>query len=469
MALHGIGPVRRAPLARRLAALAAVSAVIALGHPASAGAATEVETGDAAEFAAAWVDPATTSIALTSDIVLDCDTAGAVRTAETDLVVEGGDHTITLDCPDVNALEEHGPLGGVTLRDLTFEATSPSEADAIGIVSDGDEAAFDVERVTIRGFDAAFHVSGLGPDLNLSDSEIVGNVTGVRFGGGNAMWGGGVSVVDSLIAENGSGIDGERGAEYNVELVGSTVQDNTGVGATTGGDGVLRVDSSTISGNGGRGVSGFIASVINSTITGNDETGISGVFLSVRFATIVGNGTDDGFNLRAEELDIGTSVFGSADGTANCDDIASVRSTGFNWADDESCRLRYHGDVMDPGGDPGLAPLADVGGGTATMLPATDSPLVDAVADAELCVADPGYPFDGTDQRGVERPQGTTCDVGAVERMPDDPGTPQEPEPPQPTEDPDPTPTPSPSTDPDADDPPAPPADPVTFEPSYTG
>lgn len=57
-------------------------------------------------------------------------------------------------------------------------------------------------------------------------------------------------------------------------------------------------------------------------------------------------------------------------------------------------------------GNPQLGPLASHGGPTQTMLNSTGSPALDGVA----CTAAPG-----TDQRGVARPQGARCDIGAVE------------------------------------------------------
>ncbi|HEY9527684.1 MAG TPA: choice-of-anchor Q domain-containing protein, partial [Anaerolineales bacterium] len=57
-------------------------------------------------------------------------------------------------------------------------------------------------------------------------------------------------------------------------------------------------------------------------------------------------------------------------------------------------------------GDPGLLPLADNGGPTQTMALPSDSPYVDAGNNA-FCTS--------TDQRGTLRPQGTACDLGAVE------------------------------------------------------
>ena len=56
--------------------------------------------------------------------------------------------------------------------------------------------------------------------------------------------------------------------------------------------------------------------------------------------------------------------------------------------------------------DPKLGPLADNGGHTLTMLPGPGSAVIDA-GDNAIC---PYY-----DQRGVLRPQGMQCDIGAVE------------------------------------------------------
>ncbi len=56
-----------------------------------------------------------------------------------------------------------------------------------------------------------------------------------------------------------------------------------------------------------------------------------------------------------------------------------------------------------------LGPLADNGGPTLTHALGAGSPAIDA-ADAGACPA--------TDQRGVARPQGAGCDVGAFELIP---------------------------------------------------
>ncbi|HZF11400.1 MAG TPA: choice-of-anchor Q domain-containing protein [Thermoanaerobaculia bacterium] len=72
---------------------------------------------------------------------------------------------------------------------------------------------------------------------------------------------------------------------------------------------------------------------------------------------------------------------------------------------DGSCDLHGPGDLS--GIDPLLAPLADNGGPTDTQAPLAGSPVIDAGNDAACPTAD---------QRGVPRPQGAACDIGAYEK-----------------------------------------------------
>lgn len=73
--------------------------------------------------------------------------------------------------------------------------------------------------------------------------------------------------------------------------------------------------------------------------------------------------------------------------------------SAITFGSDASCRLTLVTDLL-------LGPLADNGGPTLTHLPLEDSPAID---DGE-CVT--GLT---ADQRGRPRPQGATCDIGAVE------------------------------------------------------
>jgi hypothetical protein len=61
--------------------------------------------------------------------------------------------------------------------------------------------------------------------------------------------------------------------------------------------------------------------------------------------------------------------------------------------------------------DPKLGPLADNGGPTRTHALLPGSPAIDR-GNTDVCSADP---VGGVDQRGVTRPQGAACDIGAYE------------------------------------------------------
>jgi hypothetical protein len=105
---------------------------------------------------------------------------------------------------------------------------------------------------------------------------------------------------------------------------------------------------------------------------------------------------------------VGSIVVGSG---ALCTGVTDqFASGGFNIASDGTCRLDAATDL--PSTDPLLGPLADNGGPTQSHLPGPTSPAIDAVPSGTtgLC---PGL---GTDQRGVARPAGAACDIGAVEQ-----------------------------------------------------
>jgi hypothetical protein len=81
----------------------------------------------------------------------------------------------------------------------------------------------------------------------------------------------------------------------------------------------------------------------------------------------------------------------------------AINSLGSNLFTDGTCFPVASDQIV---ASTGLQPLAGNGGPTLTMALAAGSPAIDA-ADGGACPA--------TDQRGVSRPQGAGCDVGAFE------------------------------------------------------
>jgi hypothetical protein len=87
----------------------------------------------------------------------------------------------------------------------------------------------------------------------------------------------------------------------------------------------------------------------------------------------------------------------------------NITSNGYNMDSDNSCGFTATGDK--PGvTNPGLGPLAlNHPGTTETHALLDGSPAIDAVLN--------GCPPPSTDQRGVTRPQGSACDMGAYEKI----------------------------------------------------
>jgi predicted outer membrane repeat protein len=87
------------------------------------------------------------------------------------------------------------------------------------------------------------------------------------------------------------------------------------------------------------------------------------------------------------------------------DCFGTVTSGGYNLESGTDCAFTATGDKQNAA--PGLAALASNGGPTETLALQAGSPALDA--------GDPACPPPATDQRGLSRPQGPRCDIGAFE------------------------------------------------------
>lgn len=242
-------------------------------------------------------------------------------------------------------------------------------------------------------------------------------VTHSTFTGNHADWSGGAisgvgSVTNSTFFSNSAGYTYGGGCGGAIEV----------------GSNPLMVSNSTFTNNHARWAAG----------SGGVGGGICvsyGETLTVTHSTFAGNIADyDGggiFNGRGT-LTLQNTIVANSVMANNCfNDFGHVIDGGGN--------LSYP-DTTCPGinADPKLGPLQDNGGPTHTMAPGPGSAAIDAAVDA-VCAAPP---VNGLDQRGIMRPQGPHCDIGAVEQ--DQPGTPT----PTPTVTPTPTITPTPTNTP---------------------
>jgi hypothetical protein len=251
------------------------------------------------------------------------------------------------------------------------------------------------------------------PGIRITRTTANGN-TGADAAG-IAVWS--TIITDSTVRDNVVVAGGTKqgpaavAATDMLTMSGSTVANNTvrpgADSPSAGGVRAIRLDmsNSTIVGNtgdvGGALVTGFGAIV---HVTMADNTGSV-----ARHLGLVPQDGNSGINLSG-------SVLSSPPGVASpsCGGTSSLHifSKGYNFVSDATCPLfppgGAIGDLTD-GGDALLAPLAANGGFTETRVPVPLSPLRNTVPvnGSGLC--------SGVDQRGVARPQGVACDVGAVE------------------------------------------------------
>ena len=211
------------------------------------------------------------------------------------------------------------------------------------------------------------------------------------------------------------------------------------LGAAVLTDGGLIVENSTIAGN--RGDAGIVyvyasfgdstkpVAFVNSTVTGNHSGGLAPIVLLERQAQMVNSTVADNVNGRPAFGNVVALAFGSglrlansilsSSGGPNCsvDAGSSVVDAGGNLSSDASCGFTQSSSVQNT--LPQLNALADNGGDTPTMKPATGSPAIDQGVNA-LAVAAPGTTALATDQRGKPRiaPTDGRVDRGAVEVTP---------------------------------------------------
>jgi hypothetical protein len=265
---------------------------------------------------------------------------------------------------------------GAAISDSTFEGNTAAGAGG-GLYlqqSNASCALALVEHSTIRD-----NIGGEGGGivaecLGLSSSTVDGNDAGAGGGGIDLF----TTAADSSI----------------LQVSQSTIAGNTG---TTGGieatapSSELLVESSTVTDNGG--TVGGIASGGELTLVGLTLAGSSGTEVDELEAT--GAGSIVSSILGDDRLGSPSCALGVGIVRANSVDV------------DTSCLDDAAGNVV--GHTPRLGPLADNGGPTETRLPDMASPALDLVPPA-ACGGG------ALDQRGIMRPQGVSCDAGAVER-----------------------------------------------------
>jgi hypothetical protein len=286
------------------------------------------------------------------------------------------------------------------LSSRVFETTPPPLGGAAPVVA--------ILGLTISGGSNGYYGGDIYNTAKLA-------LSGDWVTGGSAAGGGGVSneagtvlVENSLVSGNhansgeeadGGGIQnygarGEPGTPATLVLENSTVADND-----------ARLGAGVFSGSPG-GSDGNQVSIIDSTIAGNttqeEPSGPArGAGAGLRI--------DDGTAYVANSILAFNREVTSEAVLSNCAGTGTTTSLGYNLESGTDCGFAATGDLHGVYPDFSSEAPQNNGGNTDTLGLSAGSPAIDVIPAAN------SFCTNYTDQRGLARPQGAGCDIGAVE------------------------------------------------------
>jgi len=379
---------------------------------------------------------------------------GGASLAVTNSTLSSNSATGTPGQPDTGS---GGGIDNFGMLTVTSSTLSGNSASGIGGGIDNDSSldlstgiattgTLTVTNSTFNGNSATFNgVSGITRSLGGSGGGIFNSgtltVTNGTFSGNSATGGSGggsgggiyngdtMTVTNSTFADN-SATGGPGGGIYNLSgtmtVTNSTLARNSTSGFDGGGiynyNGTLTVTNSTLSSNSASGNGGGISNgaatisiynhngtmtVTNSTLSGNSAGGSGGGIdnfgmLTVTNSTLSSNSamTDGGgiFNNSGSTLNLTNTIVASNTNPSSPDISGTITTNDHNLI----------------GGTPLLAALGNYGGPTQTVALLPGSPAIDA-GDDTACASTGPAGVNNKDQRGVTRPVGAHCDIGAFE------------------------------------------------------
>lgn len=355
---------------------------------------------------------------------------------EKNITIDGTGHEVIVDGNETLIVFEVGPWNPVSFNLKNLKVTGGSQ-DGItvnsnsAIVVENSEiyengaAIFLDDSTTAQVFNSRLHTnSDAGvwiqgsTNLEVENSSIHNNTgdlaSGILFFDGAGT----ISLASSEVYGNAQdGISATSASQaLKIEIDNSAIYGNQNDGVSVGGNTTLEVKNSSLTTNQKNGISASedaTVEIINSTIAKNDEIGFefsNVVEASATHTTLAGNehgeaaivpdsgtpklklknslivGQCTGNNSNTEYFE---DLGGNIDTSNTCD-----LNSGFSWPGIEIAALE-------------LGALNNHGGMTAFILPGEGSFAIDKVECLENDFAE--------DQRGVLRPQGEKCDVGAIE------------------------------------------------------
>ena len=289
--------------------------------------------------------------------------------------------------------------GVLSVSTSTIESNTASSGGGIWNKS----GSVTVSSSVVNGNTASSYGGGLMSETTatIQDSTVANNTAylgGGLFNGGSGT----MTVTGSTISGNSTGDGGGGISNYGVLTVSSSsISNNSSV--TWGGGihtkGTFTMIGSTVSGNqtvqnnsagGGIGVTGGTGTIADSTIAGNSSVYGGGIANKDGTAT-----TTMGNTILAGNTS--NTPAPNCYGTINSNDYNLIDALGWCTITGATAHTIYYK-------NPILGPLQDNGGQTLTYALLSGSPAI----DHGNCSA-------GTDQRGMTRPVGGGCDIGAFE------------------------------------------------------
>ena len=357
------------------------------------------------------------TIWLTEDIVLDA----ALPPIDSDVTIEGDGFTI--DGNEQFQLLTINRNANLTAKNLSLARASAEYGSAI----------FNRFKGTVTAIDCTFRNNTAdaegGAMMNVHGSVVITSSTfeenAAPVGGAVYSSKGSVIIADSIFKGNTAIASGAIHSDDSDTIIrNSTLASNEATGEKAGGGaitaflGSLSIDGSALYGNSGA-IGGAIYmeggeyTLTNSTIGANTARLGGGIYVpyakeaTMVHVTLVENVAKEGGGIYVRFFDdfIGTfSLYNSIiAGNHGGDCVTEAHDNIGSWIGDGSCSAIRQGDPM-------LGEMVATEDGISSYFPPLEnSPLIDS-ADGAYCTE--------TDQLGVARPQGMTCDIGAIEFAP---------------------------------------------------
>ncbi len=301
----------------------------------------------------------------------------AELTINKDLTIDGSGHIISIS--GQNARRVFTVNSGVTATFSNLEITQGYSSDFGGGIQNQGALTLLNSKVSASKADyqgAGVHNTGT---LTVTNSTLSGNTAGT-------------------VSATGAG-----GGIFNASTGAATIRNSTLWTNTAAMGGGLVNDGGTLT-------------LVNSTLVGNEATGFMGVggggilnggTLNITNSTLSANtapATSGGGIMNSGTLNYANTIIADSPSGGDCINYSTIGTNTNNLVEDASCSASLTG-------DPKLGTLRDNGGPTWTSALDPTSSALNAGSDA-VCAA---APVDNLDQRGVTRPQGPHCDIGAYE------------------------------------------------------